>query len=531
MKWNHFLIALLFLITSCAKRGALTGGPKDEEAPILVSAKPDYMSTNFEESKIKITFNEYIKLKDLNSQLIISPPMKTPPEISPAGGASKFIQIKILDTLQENTTYSFNFGNSVVDNSEGNIYGNFKYVFSTGDYIDSLKISGSVKYAKKYGMAKETSVLLYPMDSAFNDSTIFRSKGYYVGNTLDSTLFNIENIKEGQYHLIALKDKSNDFIYNPREDEIGFFSDTIKLPGDSIPYKLVLFKEELDFQVMRPKELNKGQILFPYEGRLREDLKITLSPNQKDFPYVITKVPEADSLNFWYPNSIKDSIEFLVQYGQRIDTFSTLLRTKKYDSLKINAATKGYLNLKKDFEISINQPITILDSSKISLMRPDSSRIQPRLNYISDEMLLKVDISPQESSKYVLNIFPGAISTFNEVNKDSLIFRINTKKIADYGDITFTFDSEEKENIIIEILDENESLIETQFASSEEIVKFDLLEPKKYIVRATLDRNNNKRWDTGDYLVRRQAEKVIYFPKIVTIRANFSENEVFKLIP
>ena len=95
MKWNYLLLLLLVLFSSCAKRGTLTGGPKDEEAPILVSAKPDYMSTNFDEKKIKISFNEYIKLQDLNKQLIISPPMKMAPEITPAGGASKFIQIKI----------------------------------------------------------------------------------------------------------------------------------------------------------------------------------------------------------------------------------------------------------------------------------------------------------------------------------------------------------------------------------------------------------------------------------------------------
>jgi len=134
------VLALSVFITNCAKRGRPTGGLKDSIAPILISAFPDHKSIHFKSKKIKISFDEYIKLKDINKQLVVSPPLKYPPIITPVGTASKDINIKLLDTLKENTTYTFNFGNSVVDNNEENKLKRFKYIFSTGTYIDSLKL-------------------------------------------------------------------------------------------------------------------------------------------------------------------------------------------------------------------------------------------------------------------------------------------------------------------------------------------------------------------------------------------------------
>jgi hypothetical protein len=121
-RYSYLIYSLIILLVleSCARRGRPTGGEKDKDAPIMVTATPDHETTNFTSEKIRINFDEYIKLKDINKQLVISPPMEHQPIITPVGTASLFINIKILDTLKENTTYTFNFGNSVEDNNEGN---------------------------------------------------------------------------------------------------------------------------------------------------------------------------------------------------------------------------------------------------------------------------------------------------------------------------------------------------------------------------------------------------------------------------
>ena len=194
--YNCCLIAFIVLFAfTCANRGNPSGGEKDILPPEIVKSFPENYTINFNSQEIRIYFNEYVKLKDLNKQLIISPPMKTQPEITPLSTASKFIKIKIYDTLAPNTTYSFNFGNSIVDNNEENPFPFYKYIFSTGTYIDSLKVHG--KILDGLNRLPEINVLvnLYEVDSSYTDSIVYKEKPKYMTNTGDSTsIFTIENI-------------------------------------------------------------------------------------------------------------------------------------------------------------------------------------------------------------------------------------------------------------------------------------------------------------------------------------------------
>jgi Bacterial Ig-like domain len=160
---KYIFLFLAIAIVSCAKRGTITGGLKDTIAPKIIGSVPKNFATGFNGKEIKISFDEYVKLKDINKQLIISPPMKSQPEILPYT-ASKFITIRIKDTLLPNTTYSFNFGKSIQDNNEGNPYQQFKYVFSTGSYIDSLVLGGKVKDALERKVDNYVSLMLYEVN-------------------------------------------------------------------------------------------------------------------------------------------------------------------------------------------------------------------------------------------------------------------------------------------------------------------------------------------------------------------------------
>jgi hypothetical protein len=123
---SFLLLLLITLIFSCAKTGRPDGGPKDELAPLFVTSEPPYETINFSSKEVTLDFNEFIKLKDINKQLVVSPPLKNPLLISPQGTASKTLNIEILDTLTINTTYIFNFGNAIEDNNESNILEGFK---------------------------------------------------------------------------------------------------------------------------------------------------------------------------------------------------------------------------------------------------------------------------------------------------------------------------------------------------------------------------------------------------------------------
>jgi len=217
------VLILLFTTVQCAKKGMPEGGPVDEDPPKFLRANPENFTTNFDKEEIRIYFDEYIKLDKPSQQIIISPPMVPKPNIMPLGTARKDIKIEITDTLEENTTYAINFGKSIVDNNEGNPYDYFKYVFSTGDYIDSLAVSGIVRDAKLKEPSEVISVMLYEADTSYTDSIVFKETPRYITYSQDSTFnFSLENLKAGTYRMVALMDSNDNYLYNPKKGKNWF---------------------------------------------------------------------------------------------------------------------------------------------------------------------------------------------------------------------------------------------------------------------------------------------------------------------
>lgn len=522
------VLFLVLLVCACARKGRPEGGPKDEDAPIMVIANPPYETINFDKNVIKIYFDEYIVLKDLTKQLVVSPPLKNPLVITPQGTPSKHITIKIIDTLKQNTTYTFNFGNAIQDNNEGNKLESFKYVFSTGGTIDSLKISGKTSAAYKKEADKNISVLLYKADSTFNDSLVFKSKPEYVSNTLDSTNFNFTHIKEGRYFLIGLKEPSNDYLFNPKTDEIGFLTDTIVLPRDSVIDKeLRLFKETLDFDMKRPKELAKGKIQFGFQGG-KENMGVKLlSAVPDDFKSFEKFEERKDTLIYWHTPVELDSLNFMVIKEDFIDTVTVRLNKKKIDSLQVSSNVNRVLNLKDTLFLETNNPIVGIDSSKVSLVDKDTLKVAYKLKKINDTKLgVLFDIKPKND--YKLTILPGAIEDLFLTKNDSLNYQFNTRDIEDYGTIVLDIQNKVNEPLIIELL-EKDKVITRRFINTSQKLVFDFLEPKEYSIRAIVDSNDNKKWDTGNFLRRIQPEKVVYFPQEFKLRANWIQNEIFSI--
>ncbi|WP_373942031.1 Ig-like domain-containing protein [Polaribacter sejongensis] len=491
---------------------------------MFVTSTPAYETINFDAKEIELNFNEYIKLKDLNTQLIVSPPLKTPLLVTPQSTASKFLNIEILDTLTKNTTYIINFGNAIEDNNEGNKLENFKYVFSTGKYIDSLSTSGAIKDASSDEIQKNINVLLYKIDSSFTDSIVFKNKPNYVANSLDTSLFNLTNLKEGKYLMIALKESINDYLFNPKEDKIGFFKDTITLPRDSIIKKpIILFKETQPYSFKRGKEITKGKIEFGYEGEIK-DLKVQIiSDTPDDFKSVSKLQMDKDTLNYWYKPFEADSLNFIVTNDKFIDTVTVKLRKKKTDSLILSSSVSGTLQLRDTFFIKGNNPLVKIDTSKITLIDKDTLSV-PFVSIISNienKIAFVFDKEPQQ--KYAFKMMPDAISDIFEQKNDTLNYKFTTKEIEDYGRITMDIVNETSNHLIIELLEgkNKDKLIERRFISGSGQIQYNLLEPKTYFIRAIIDENKNNKWDTGNYLLKQQPESIIYYPQELKLRANY----------
>ncbi len=524
-------IAFLFLLSfaDCAKKGTPSGGPRDTIPPIIVRSSPENYSTNFTGDEIEIRFNEYIRLKDLTKELIISPPMEYTPIITPLS-TSKTLKIKLIDTLKPNTTYSFNFGKSIVDNNEGNQFEYFKYIFSTGSYIDSLKLSGKVKDAQLISPEIPTTVMLYEANETFNDSLIFTEKPTYITVTKDSTgTFELNNLKEGKYLLLALKEKNNDYTFQPKNDKIGFVRELVSLPSDST-YTLTLFKEITDYKLARPNHLSKNHIVFGYEGYADSlDVKL-LSEVPQDFTSTIFKDEKKDTLHYWFKPAIEaDSLNFKVANGNIIDTVTVRIRELYKDSLNISAIKTGVLKLKDTFKLRANIPLVSFDAEKIQVMAKDSSLVETTIRLNKKYNWAEVVFPKKEEQSYSIQLLPGALTDFFEKSNDSLQYTINTRIASDYGTLNLTLINVNRFPIIVQMLDSKYNVVADEYLSENKTVFFDELSPDKYFLRIIYDDNQNGRWDTGSFLNRMEPERIIYYPTQIEVRANWSLNETFIL--
>lgn len=524
--FKYFSLLLLLLSFGCAKRGSITGGDKDTLAPVLKSSLPKNFSTNFTGKEIKLVFDEYVKLKNANKQLIISPPMKNQPQILPYS-ASKTLTIKIKDTLIPNTTYSFNFGQSIEDNNEGNAYSQFKYVFSTGSYIDSLALSVKVKDALEKKTDNFVSVMLYEINEKFNDSTIYKETPRYITNTLDSLeVVKLENLKEGKYLLVALKDNNNN-IFNPKSDKIGFQKQYITIPNDTV-FEVELFKETLPFKAFKPTLAAKSRMLMGYEGK-GKDTKVILKNGTEIIPSLVTQMPKKDSLQIWFKPIKADSLQVNVEKDNYKTDFIVKMKAAKGDTLSFNAEFSGNLPLRERYVLNSSTPIVKLDKSKISIINKDSIAVDFTTEYDEFNQKLYLDFKREPLERYVINAMPGAMTDFFERDNDTLTYRVSTKNSSDYGNLRVVLENAKTFPIIVELTDKTGKVKYTEYTEGNTVINFDAIEPALYTLRIIYDDNKNKIWDTGNFLEKRQSEEVIYFPKEIDVRSNWDVEQPFVL--
>ena len=533
MKKLIYTVLSIVVISGCAKRGSPTGGLIDSIPPVLINSSPKINSTNFDSDEIRLTFDEYVKLDKVEEQLIISPPLdKNSYEVKPLNGVTKKVFLKFIDSLETETTYSINFGNSIKDNNEGNPLTFFSYTFSTGETIDSLYVRGNISDAFDKETDDYISIHLYRIDSIFNDSIIFNNRPTYISNSLDSTNYQFKNLKEGKYLIVAIKDVDNNYFFDPFYDKIGFIDSLITLPRDSI-INLKLFKEETTLIWDKPHFINSEKIGFGYYGKLDlKNIKIESSiPDSVQYTY--TKESEKDTLIFWLSKNSFDSLNFNL-----IEKDTTKLVTIKFDrardtlidSLSISPKTANVIHLKEAFKLSSNIPLKNIEDSLITIRDIDSLIVPftTSINENLDQIDIEFEVSP--SDNYRVFILPEAIKDVRGVSNDTLQYNVVSQTLEDYGNVYLDVIRNSESKFILHMINNNGDIIrEFKNVNQDTTYNFDYVRSGKYTFRLIEDANNNDIWDTGNYLKKIKPESVYYFLNELEVRANWDLNETFNL--
>lgn len=532
--WGLMSIITTGFIYACASVGTPTGGYTDRIPPVPLMYSPENGTTNFSERKITVIFNERIKFNDLNKNLIVSPHLDLLDHIKPTSAMpSKELTIDLSKVeLEPNTTYTINFGSSIADYNENNTLPNFKYVFSTGDKIDSLVIGGVVEDAQGDKFDPKTSILLYRVDSTYTDSTVFKERPLYITNLSDKdSTFRIDNITPGEYKLFALVDEGGNKLYDPHRDKIAFFPRTIVLDSTANGEKGYLLRTAmgvLPYKIYSPANVQKGCIKIALNGFTEEHTIERILPalpeGEKDL-FIYSS--DRDTLSYWSSADEKDSIVFYVKKGDEVtDTINAKIRKASDPDFVVRMAGSS-IHMYENIKIRATKPITTVDTSAISLTI-DKDSVPVPFEVKVDSTMHGADIifTQKPGAKYALQILPEAFtSILGENTRDTLTRVITTHTRDDYGDLRINPVSFDQYPMIFQLMNSTKSeVVREKVLRKAGSVTFDVLPPDKYYLRIIFDANGNGKWDTVDYMKQQQPERIKYMKDLIEIRAMWSED-------
>jgi uncharacterized protein (DUF2141 family) len=262
----YLALALSVLLVACGQQVAPTGGPKDSIPPKLVMAVPEVNAKNFKSDRITLYFDEYVTLDNPFEKITYSPIPKINPNTD---GKLRAVTIKIKDTLEPNTTYSIDFGESIKDVNEGNILKNFNYAFSTGAYIDSAFFTGQVFLAET-GLIDSTLVAV--LHNNLDDSAVAKIKPRYFARLKGDGSFLFRNLKPGNYNLFAIRDQNGDRKYDQSSELIAFLNNTINIGTDTSTTLYAFEAERTDTPIVKKSSAKQA-------AKKTEDRRLRFSNN------------------------------------------------------------------------------------------------------------------------------------------------------------------------------------------------------------------------------------------------------------
>ncbi len=577
------------------------GGPKDTDPPQVVTAIPENYSVNFDAHRIEITFNEFVKVSDMQKNLLISPPVKTNPEFRLRG---KTLQILFEEPLLKETTYTLFFGDAIVDLTESNPLSGFSFVFSTGAVLDSLSIGGIVVNAFDLAPPEQAYVMLYASipDTVVPDSVPYLLRPRYISRTDESGHFRLNNLKDTIYQMFVLSDMNSNLLYDMPGEKIAFLDSLIQpvyiekprlsdslisdslladtIFGDNVvvadtlesvldmvsdtladsllqnkPIKpaldihLFMFEEQDSVQrLLRAEKLRPGLLQFAFRYPVRDLIIKELKPLPDSMEVIEVFSRQRDTLQWFYPPQISDSVFLIVQQDTIVnDTVVLSLaekepvnnRRKKEEEVKepvlnLSFNTKSRkLDIPKRLQVRFEEPVVEASMRDTTWLVINEDTLFNQLHFIpfdSIGFVYQLDTTFEPESRVMIRFPDSVFFGYSGKTNDTTQLNFNVPALDQYGNLFVDLSLPEAEsNYIVQLMNDKETIINQKIVTASSRMEYFYLLPGKYLLKVIFDRNKNGRWDTGDYLKKQQPETVKIFSKELEIRANWDLEEQWEL--
>lgn len=524
----------LVLLQSCAQMASPPGGKKDTLAPVVTSSIPLNKSKNFKGKKIELLFNEYITVKSLNQELLITPTIGNyETRIRPTG-----LTLLLDSALKDNTTYTFNFRNAIEDVAERNIGKNIKLVFSTAETIDSLKIEGQVKHLLTNKKADNITVGLYPYTDTLS---IDKAKPYYFVRTDTTGTYVLENLAAGKYYMAAFEDVNNNLLYNSAKESVDFITEPfIDLQkNETRDFKIAL--QNQDVLKLSKTTTTAKTILYEFNRGIKTvDLRFSSSEkplyqveNDRNLRIYVGGLNKADTLKI--EATLEDSI------GRKVDF-------KLKGKFRELAKRERVVNVPLGFDVFPKTGTQIVATDSILLIFPkpvlqwDSKKVHI-LTENEDDLTFPDEAYSWNKLQTVLTLksaFLPKIPTFT-LSLDKIAFiGPEADSTNDYKQVIKRIDPEETGSIdggirqpgkyIYQLL-RGDKLEKAYEQRSNGPCSFQNVEPGIYTLRAIVDSNDNGQWDIGNFKTKTKSEAIYYFDTKIKLKANFQLTDLWITTP
>ena len=556
MMRNFFI--LLLCAFSCAQVKPLTGGEKDTIPPNIIKSIPERFSTNTNSDYFFFEFDELIDASTLREKLIISPFYNGSFEVKTKKNT---ITIFFDSLFEDNTTYIFNFADGVTDVTERNPSLNSKFVFSTGDKIDSSYVSGIIHNPLKNELVEGALVGLYNKEDSLD---LFHKKPVYFSLTDEDGRFRIENLKKDEYTIYAFFDENNNLQAEYKKELFGFLEESI-LIGDSIENLYIpIFNEDLtNLELLRKRE--RGSVVdLVYNKKIKEykvscveNILYSLSDNnllsvyrnkvQKDSVFLKVSVKDVNNYiaedSFYIKfseevntnnetkssfklksNNADDSIEFKLETNKPLIKYSIDNVEIKYDTVELPKKFYGYYTKKKSNNLIEGKMFIQVDSASKYIEKIKKDIIADSLGFENDSIYKSVSgyYKRLNTSKLSLEIKKGSIITIDNDSIKTIKEDLRIRGKDYYGGLSGSVvNIENNKNIIVELVNEKFTQIINNKMKGYSF-DFQNIPPGKYYLRVIEDKNNNYEWDYYSIKKKIDSERITYYPELIEVLSNWT---------
>ena len=540
-----------------------TGGPKDTIPPVLTKVAPLPATVNVptKKTKLRFTFNEYVKVKDANG-IFLSPPLEKKPKSAIHG---KSLDVTFESDLDSNTTYTLDLTGAIADNNEGNLFPGYTLVFSTGEKIDSMCVTGLVQDCSTLMPVKGATVLLYKDHS---DSAVFLKRPFAAAKTDDWGFFCVRNIQDTVYRVYAIKDENNNNKYDPESERIAFLDSLLRptiVYNDSLyefkkfdmkdtalclarhaQIELNLFRERPSKQLIVKKERvgpRTAYITFMAPDAVIHDIRIKGLPREK----LIRQFNiQRDSLELWVNDQRKmpDTLQLVVKYD-KTDTTGKLFPQEELIKLTYSKELRAEMMKKENnfrdrkhedtiavmttkadpttieqygFDIEFKYPLIqeAWDSLGYRIVNPRQQETRGKVKVIRDSTNLRhFRVMPEEPFQlgydYYLKIPHRKFRDINGFYNDSTQMKVTLPNDEKLSSITLELSGVHNRYLVELLSEKRDKVIRSFVVDGNRDVVFPYLKQGNYCIRITEDKNRNAMVDTGNLLEKRQPEKARFF--------------------